>query len=435
MLKGMREWDTAKHSRREIEAALTERDTRALETVEAIVRGILDDVRGRGDAAVVENVRRFDWPDATAETLELPRAEIERAGRSADDMLPAARAAAANIAAFHRSEMGRLQSWMDTSTPGRVLGQILQPVKRVGIYVPGGKASYPSTLLMTAIPARVAGVAEIVMCTPARKDGALHPLVTALAADHVDRVFRIGGAAAIAAMAHGTETVPRVDVIVGPGNDFVNTAKRMVYGAVGLDMLAGPSEVAIVADAEADPGRVVADLLAQTEHDSDNRGVLFSTSTAILDACRRELTTQRERLLRREILEGSDRHLLFVKTATVEEAIDLANVYAPEHLELFVAEPLAALGRVRCAGAVLLGPNTSAPAGDYLAGPSHTLPTAGTARFSSPLSCNTFLTRTSVLYHDAATAAALAEPIAAFAEAEGFDGHAAAARRRAGEAS
>lgn len=427
----MQEFDTSKQERREIEAALTARPAEALAEVEGVVRDILADVRKRGDDAVVEYTRRFDWPEASASTLEVPQSELIRTHGTMDAAaLDAPRKAAENITVFHRAEMGQLQSWMKSTGPGRILGQVIQPVKRVGIYVPGGKAFYPSTVLMTAIPARVAGVEEIVLCTPAGKDGDLHPLIKALACEHVDRVFKIGGAQAIGAMAYGTSTVPRVDVIVGPGNDYVNIAKRMVYGEVGIDMLAGPSEVAIIADELANPAYVAADLLAQTEHGPENRGVLISSSAKLLDACKVEIGRQRGKLSRQEILRASDANLLFIKATSLGEAVELSNVLAPEHLELCVAEPLSILGSIRNAGAVLLGENTSAPAGDYIAGPSHTLPTAGTARFSSPLSCDTFLKRSSVLYHDAATAATLAADIAAFATAEGFDAHAAAALLR-----
>ena len=244
------------------------------------------------------------------------------------------------------------------------------------------------------------------------------------------RIFKIGGAQAIAAMAYGTRTVPKCDIIVGPGNAYVNTAKRLVYGEVGIDMLAGPSEVAIVADEGANPAFVAADLLAQTEHGHDNKGILFCHSSVILENCKSELTHQRQALSRKEILEATDANLIFVKTNSVEEALTLSNILAPEHLELMVREPLAVLPLVKNAGAVLLGDYTSAPIGDYWAGPSHTLPTAGAARFSSPLSVATFMKRTSVLYYSPQAASEAAEDVARFAEAEGFDGHAAAARLR-----
>ena len=243
-------------------------------------------------------------------------------------------------------------------------------------------------------------------------------------------MFKIGGAQAIAAMAYGTETVPKCDVIVGPGNKYVNIAKRLVYGEVGIDMLAGPSEVAIVADEHANPAFVAADLLAQTEHGHDNKGVLFCSSAPILEECRIELNKQRAQLSRQEILEASGKNLIFVKTNSVAESLDLSNTLAPEHLELMVQEPLAVLPLVKNAGAVLLGGHTSASIGDYWAGPSHTLPTAGAARFSSPLSVATFMKRTSVIYYSPEAAAEAAEDVARFAEAEGFDAHAQAARLR-----
>jgi histidinol dehydrogenase len=427
----MRHFDTTKQPRLEIDAALTARDDRTLATVEVTVRAIIADVRARGDDAVIDYVRRFEWPDATADSLEVPLAElVGAANRENLQGLAATEIAAKNIIAFHQAEMGHLRSWRQSTAPGQEFGQILQPVKRVGIYVPGGKAYYPSTLLMTAIPASVAGVSEIILCTPPRADGSIHPLILTLAGRHVDRVFRVGGAQAIAAMAYGTATVPPVDVIVGPGNDYVNTAKRMVYGTVGIDMLAGPSEVAVIADSAANPAYVAADLLAQTEHGPENRGVLFSPSANFLENCREELFTQRAKLSRQEILAQSDANLMFVKTRSLRESVELVNVLAPEHLELCVADPASLLGDIRNAGAILLGENTSAPAGDYVAGPSHTLPTAGAARFSSPLSCNTFIKRSSVLYHDVATASTLGPSIAAFADIEGFDAHASAARLR-----
>ena len=279
-----------------------------------------------------------------------------------------------------------------------------------------------------------ADVEEVVICTPAAQDGSIAPLIVGAAELSVPyrrgRLFKIGGAQAIAAMAYGTETVPKCDIIVGPGNAYVNTAKRLVYGEVGIDMLAGPSEIAIVADEGANPTFASADLLAQTEHGHDNKGVLFCHSSEILEKCKIELIRQRETLVRQEILEATFANMIFVKTNSLAESLALSNLLAPEHLELMVREPLAALPLVKNAGAVLLGDHTSAPLGDYWAGPSHTLPTAGAARFSSPLSVATFMKRTSVLYYSPQAAAEAAEDVARFAEAEGFDAHAAAARMR-----
>lgn len=428
----MRFFDTATHSPETIHAALTARDTAQDAQTETAVRQILDDVRARGDAAVLDYTRRFDWADAYA--LEVPYGDLI----GANDHLSMEQTqilldAGVNIKEFHEAERGHLQSWMmmDADGSGRVLGQVLHPVGRVGVYVPGGKAAYPSTVLMACIPARVAGVAEIILCTPPDRRGHLPPLVSAAAAYHANRVFKVGGAQAIAAMAYGTETVPKCDVIVGPGNAYVNVAKRLVYGHVGIDMLAGPSEIAVVADEGANPAFVAADLLAQTEHGPDNKGVLFCSSAALLDQCKAELERQRAQLSRQEILTHTAENLIFVKTASVAESLALSNVLAPEHLELMVREPLAALPLVKNAGAVLLGDHTSAPLGDYWAGPSHTLPTAGAARFSSPLSIATFTKRTSVIYYSQEAARAAAGEVARFAEAEGFDAHAHAARLRA----
>ena len=430
----MRSFDTARDSLETIHAALTARDTARDAQVEATVRTILDDVKSRGDAAVLDATRRFDWPEATTEALSLTNQQLtdqfEPTASEADcDLLDAA---AANIIAFHEAERGHLQSWMSTSTtgPARMTGQLLQPVKRVGVYVPGGKAAYPSTVLMAAIPASIAGVEEIILCTPPARDGSITPLVGLAAAAWATQLFKIGGAQAIAAMAYGTETVPKCDVIVGPGNAYVNTAKKLVYGAVGIDMLAGPSEVAIIADEFANPAFLAADMLSQTEHGHDNKGFLFCHSAAILEHCKTEITKQRNLLSRTEILAATSANIVFVKTSSLEESLDLSNILAPEHLELMVAEPLAALPLVKNAGAVLLGEHTSAPIGDYWAGPSHTLPTAGAARFSSPLSVATFMKRTSVIYYSKKAAAEAAEEVARFAEAEGFDAHAASARLR-----
>jgi histidinol dehydrogenase len=426
--------DTSTTPEAAIRRILTGRSAESMAGVENSVHAILKDVIQRGDEAVVEHTRTFDWPGAAADTLEVPRTELEEALRNIDpELLSIIELSAKNIEAFHKAEMGRLQSWMMTPGPGEMLGQIIQPMERAGIYVPGGKAFYPSTVLMAAIPARVAGVKEILLCTPARKDGSLHPLVMALAAKYADRVFKVGGAQAIGAMAYGAGTIPKVDVIAGPGNDYVNTAKRIVNGTVAIDMLAGPSEVGIVADSGANPRLVAADLLAQTEHGPENRGFLFSPSSEFLESCRKELTSLRSTMSRQDILMKTDENLAFIKTANLDEAVELSNALAPEHLELCVREPLALLGAIRNAGAILFGEYTSAPAGDYIAGPSHTLPTAGTARFSSPLSCNTFIKRSSVLYHDKTVAAKYAENIGRFADLEGFDAHAAAARLRPAE--
>ena len=447
----MRQFDTACDSSETIHAALTYRDSARDAQVEATVRAILDDVKARGDAAVLDYTRRFDWPEATVDTLLAtndPTADFEQAWEKLPgELRESVMGAEGNVYDFHQAEVGHLQSWMTFSEPRwaaqqgtHALGQVLQPVERVGVYVPGGKAVYPSTVLMALLPAYLAGVQKFVVCTPPDGEGKLAPMIEAVL-HHISgiylgetSVFKLGGAQAIAAMAYGTETVPKCDVIVGPGNAYVNTAKKLVYGTVGIDMLAGPSEVAIIADEGANPAFVAADLLAQTEHGHDNRGIVFSHSYDLLEKCKNELAEQRKALSRKEILAITANNLIFVKTNSLEESLELSNVFAPEHLELMVREPLAALPLVRNAGAVLLGDHTSAPIGDYWAGPSHTLPTAGAARYASPLSVATFMKRTSVLYYSQQAAQEAAEDVARFAEAEGFDGHAQAARLRGKEA-
>ena len=458
----MRQFDTARDTPETIHAALTARDHAKNAQIEAVVRGILDDVKARGDAAVLDYTRRFDWPDATADKTSIhvgarqamferalaPELDGELFGEEVSDigrLTTTMQQAIWNIRAFHEAELGHLQSWMSLagntgnayrdSVPGSIIrGQILRPVQRAGVYVPGGKAVYPSTILMAAIPALVAGVEEVIICTPPDKQGNIDPsLIVAaeLADDGKDcRIFKIGGAQAIAAMAYGTETVPKCDVIVGPGNQYVNSAKKLVYGECAIDMLAGPSEVAVIADEFTNPKFAAADLLAQTEHGHDNKGVFFCHSHEVLEHTKAELSRQRAELSRKEILDATALNLIFVKTNSLEESLALSNILAPEHLELMVREPLAALPLVKNAGAVLLGEHTSASVGDYWAGPSHTLPTAGAARFSSPLSVNTFMKRTSVVYYSQKAAEDAAEDVARFAEAEGFDAHASAARLR-----
>ena len=445
--RAMQFFDTATHSPDAIRRALTQRDTARDLEIETTVRAIVDDVRARGDAALLDYTRRFDWPDATLAELETPNPYLAFAkawNALPDELRDTMVRAEDNITCYHEAEQGRLQSWMDFAPVmwgGEVqgttsLGQKLQPVERAGFYIPGGKAIYPSTVLMTMLPAWIAGVRNFVVCTPPDRDGNLAPLMEAMLY-RISGVFfgdthvvKVGGAQAVAAMAYGTDTVPKVDVIVGPGNAYVNTAKRLVYGQVGLDGLAGPSEVALVVDDSANPAFAAADLLAQTEHGPDNRGVVFSPSQPMLDAVIREWEGQRATLSRQDVLNVTQHNTLFVHTRDMAEALELVNVYAPEHLHLMVNEPLSILPLVRNAGAVLLGNATSASFGDYWAGPSHTLPTAGAARFQSPLSVATFLKRTSVLYASPDAAASAAEDIARFADAEGFDGHARAARLR-----
>jgi histidinol dehydrogenase len=428
----MRFFDTSRDDLAAIRAAITEKPSDAEDTAtEESVARILARVRNDGDEAVIEFVRRFDAPALTVDRIEVGREELEEARRSIpSDLLDALEYAAANIQEFHRREAGRLQSWMDVSTDGRLLGQIARPVRRAGIYVPGGQAAYPSTVLMSAIPASVAGVEEVVVCTPPGRDGRIPPLVAAACRGWADRVFRVGGPAAIAAMAFGTKTIPKVDVLVGPGSRFVNAAKRQVYGAVAIDMLAGPSEVCIIADEGANTRFAAADLLAQIEHDADNRGVVLAVGAEMSAAIAREIDLLLEQCARKEILRATVGRAVIVTTRSIAEAAELADEMAPEHLHLQARDPMAVLSLVRNAGAILLGDYTAAAIGDYVAGPSHTLPTAGTASFSSPLSVANFMKRSSVLSFTADAARVAAAFAARIADGEGFDAHAHSARVR-----
>lgn len=396
--------------------------------VESIVRDILADVRARGDGALLALSRQFDAPDLMA--LEVDRDTWEAgAAEVAPTLRNALERAAENIRAFHRQQLKT--SWLDVQ-PGRIVGQTVRPLDRVGVYVPGGTAAYPSTALMAALPAAVAGVPEIVLCTPARRDGTVHPLVL-LAAKHagVRRLFTIGGAQAVAAMAYGTETVPVVDKIVGPGNVYVNVAKKMLWGVVDIDMLAGPSEVCVVADAGANPCFVALDLLTQAEHDPECAAFLITPSELLARSVDAEIESLLPQRLRRDMLrQALDARCAILVTESISQAYDLANVCAPEHLALMVRDPFAALGCIRNAGAVLLGDYTPQTLGDYLAGPSHTLPTSGTARFASPLHVDTFLKKSSFIHYTAEALEQVADALIALADAEGFETHAEAVRVR-----
>lgn len=430
----MRLYDTSRDDLKTIHAALGETSGSVDHSeIDLTVGEILKRVRAEGDAAVLEYTRRFDWQAVTLESLEVSREELEQARRSVSAAsLDALEQAALNIQEFHQREYGQMQSWMHFSQNGSgpMLGQIVRPVRSAGVYVPGGHAAYPSTVLMAAVPARVAGVDEVVICTPPDRHGHIPPLVAAAAYGWADRVFRIGGAQAIPAMAYGTKTIPQVDVVVGPGNRFVNAAKRLVYGTVGIDMLAGPSEVCVIADKGANPRFAAADMLAQTEHGPDNRGILLCDDQRVIENILSEIDNMRFDLMRKSIIDETYENGIVVKTRTIDEAVELSNFLAPEHLELQVRDPMALLPKIRNAGAILLGDYSGAALGDYVAGPSHTLPTAGGARFSSPLSASTFLKRSSVISYSREAAVASGEAAGVIADGEGFDGHALSARIR-----
>jgi histidinol dehydrogenase len=414
-------------------ARLTRYEAAQDEAVEAAVRAIIADVRSRGDAAVLEYTRRFDRVEADSlAALEVPRAALEaaRAGLPREQA-SALEAAAERVRRFHERQLA--QSWDFTDDDGTVLGQRVTPLERVGLYVPGGKAAYPSSVLMNAIPAKVAGVRELIMVSPA-PGGERNPLVLAAAAlVGVDRVMAIGGAQAVAALACGTASVPQVDKIVGPGNAYVAAAKRQVFGMVGIDMIAGPSEILVIGDGSVDPRWIAMDLFAQAEHDEAAQAILLSPEEAYLDAVEAAIGELLPQMPRRAVIEASlTARGALIRTADLGEACEVANRIAPEHLELAVADPQALLVLIRHAGAIFLGRWSSEAVGDYCAGPNHVLPTAGTARFSSPLGVYDFQKRSSVIAVSRAGAARLGAVAATLAAGEGLSAHARSAQMRAG---
>jgi histidinol dehydrogenase len=399
-----------------------------------VVQQILDAVQQRGDAAVIEYARRFDAPDLEADQMRVSDLEIAEARQAVTPAFLAALERAANqIAAFHRQQ--RRRSWIDIQRPGALLGQLVSPVDAAGVYVPGGQGgSTPlvSSVLMGAIPARIAGVARIAMTTPPRKDGTVSPhLLAAAAQAGVSEIYKLGSAWAIGALAFGTDRIPKVDVIVGPGNIYVTLAKKLVAGQVGIDTIAGPSEILIVADGGANPSHLAADLLSQAEHDAIASAVLITDSAKIADATAQALGAQLPTLSRREIAAASiaDYGAIFI-VPDIATAVDLANRVAPEHLELQVRNPMELLGEIRHAGAVFLGPTTPEAVGDYVAGPNHVLPTAGAARHSSALSVDNFVKMTSVIQYSRDAFDREAEDIIHLAEVEGLDAHAQSVRLR-----
>jgi len=392
------------------------------------VQRILNDVRKSGDEALLKFGRQFDAPKLKLDQLIVSKDEISEAVRSvAPGFKRALNRAARQIESFHGRQ--RSNSWIDTPRPGTLLGQMVHPVDAAGVYVPGGKGGQTplvSSVLMGAIPARIAGVPRIVMATPPTRDGSVSPYL--LAAAHkagVDTVYKIGSAWAIAALAYGTATVPKVDVIVGPGNIYVTLAKKLVAGYVQIDMIAGPSEVLVLADRTADPEYVAADMLAQAEHDPLASAMLVTDSRELAEAVDRALERQVNKLHRKDIAQRSLKAFgaLIVVPNTIS-AIELANRIAPEHLELIIAEPFARVGEIRHAGAIFVGPFTPEPVGDYVAGPNHVLPTAGTARFSSALSVDHFIKKTSLIHYDGRAFQKEAPDIIRLAEIEGLGAHA-----------
>lgn len=398
------------------------RDIRAEEDVSRIVDEIIARVRAGGDAALFDYAEKLDRAKLTA--LEVTADEIEAGWQAVgEEFRKTLTLAQQNIVAFHRRQLH--DDFVITDQPGIVLGQRYTPIERVGVYVPGGTASYPSTVLMDVVPAKLAGVGEIVMVTPPAPDGSVKPEILAAAkVAGVDRIFKIGGAGAVAALAYGTQSVPKVDKIVGPGNIFVATAKRKVFGLVDIDMIAGPSEILVVADGGCNPAWVAADLLSQAEHDKLASAVLVTDSEELANAVAEELERQLERLPRREIAAASiAENGKIILTDSLDEAVRIANLIAPEHLELSVADPFALLPSVKNAGSIFLGRHVPEALGDYLAGPNHTLPTSGTARFSSPLGVDDFVKRSSFLYYSPDALGQVADRVVDFAQREGLDAH------------
>jgi len=400
----------------------------------AAVSRILEDVHRGGDQALIRYVNRFDAPHLPIGKLKVSAGEMKKAKQSVDrSFVRSLKRAAAQIESFHRRQLPR--SWFATERTGTFLGQMVNAVDRAGIYVPGGtegKTPLVSSVLMGAIPAKIAGVKKIVMATPPIRNGQVSPhLLAAAEQAGVDEVYKIGSAWAIAALTYGTETVPQVDVVVGPGNIYVTLAKKLVAGTVGIDMIAGPSEILVIADDSANPDYVAADLLSQAEHDVLASAMLITDSKTLADAVRGSVKQQLDGLSRKEIASGSlDRYGAIFVVADMDTAFDLANRIAPEHLELQVRDPFAQVGQIRNAGAVFIGEYTPEPVGDYIAGPNHVLPTAGTARYASALSVGNFLKKTSVVYYSQDAFKKEAADIIRLADTEGLTAHAAAVKIR-----
>ena len=404
-------------------AKLGERSRNTNKDVTETVSEIINNVMMNGDKAVREYTIKFDGkaPDA----FEVPKEELTALTADCDpEFIATLKKAADNIRNFH--ERQKQQSWLTTKDNGVIMGQRIRGLKRVGLYVPGGTAAYPSSVLMNAIPAKTAGISELIMVTPPGKDGKPNPDIMAAAAiAGVDRVFLMGGAQAVAALAYGTESVPKVDKIVGPGNIFVATAKKLLYGTVDIDMIAGPSEILVLADESANPKFLAADLMSQAEHDKLASAILITTSDKLAEDTTKEIYRQVEELSRKDIIEYSlDNYGVIIVCDTMERAIELANELAPEHLEVCCENPMEYVGKLDNAGSVFLGNYSPEPLGDYFAGPNHVLPTSGTARFFSPLSVDTFVKKSSFIYYTDDALQNDSDDIIRFANTEGLTAHA-----------
>ncbi|HIT88393.1 MAG TPA: histidinol dehydrogenase [Candidatus Coprocola pullicola] len=399
--------------------------------IQQIVNDIVYDVKKNGDEALFRYTKEFDKIELTHQTVQVTEEEIKYAYTQVEqNLIKVIQKAAKRIKQFHEKQ--KLNSWLEPSENGEMMGQLIRPLEKVGIYVPGGKASYPSSVLMNAIPASVAGVSEIIMVTPAKKDGRVTPTTLVAAKEAgVTKIYKVGGAQAIAALAYGSTCIPKVDKICGPGNIYVALAKKSVYGQVNIDSVAGPSEILVIADDTANPVYVAADMLSQAEHDEMASAMLVTDSQILAEAVQKELQRQTALLPRKEIIEKSLKNYgLIVIAKDMQQACALGNIIAPEHMEICTKEPFSLLPKIKNAGAIFLGEYTPEPLGDYMAGPNHVLPTGGTARFFSPLSIDDFIKKSSILSFSKEALLELAEDIVTFAQAEGLTAHANAVKVR-----
>lgn len=412
-------------TRKDILSNLLKRSPNSYGEYEGRVSAIIDDIKSRRDEAVFEYTKKFDGYDLDADNIIVTEDEIKAAYDEIDDgLVEIIRKALVNIRNYHAKQ--KRNSWFDATPDGTILGQKITPLARVGVYVPGGKAAYPSSVLMNVVPAKVAGVDEIIMCTPPGKDGKIYcgTLVAAKEAG-VDVIYKVGGAQAIAAMAYGTESVPKVDKIVGPGNIYVALAKKAVYGQVGIDSIAGPSEIMVLADESANPRFVAADLLSQAEHDELASAILVTTSRELAEKVSEETEGFLKELSRKQIIEKSLENYGYILLAKdMDEAIAVVNEIASEHLELVTKDPFQTMTKIRNAGAIFLGEYSSEPLGDYFAGPNHVLPTNGTAKFFSPLEVDDFIKKSSIISYSREALGAIHTDIEKFAQAEGLTAHA-----------
>lgn len=418
-------------SRKNLQEQLLKRSPSSYGEFEERVAQIVDEVKQKKDQALFSFTEKFDHTVVTANNILVTKEEIEEAYTLVDpELVEIIQKAKANIVEYHEKQ--RQYSWFDSKPNGSMLGQKVTPLKRVGVYVPGGKAAYPSSVLMNVLPAKVAGVDELIMTTPPMKDGKIYP-VTLVAANEagIDRIYRVGGAQAIAALAFGTESVPKVDKIVGPGNIYVALAKKAVYGHVSIDSIAGPSEILVLADETANPRYVAADLLSQAEHDEMASAILVTTSRELAEQVSKEVETFTAELSRTEIMQESlDNYGYILLAKDMEEAVETANEIASEHLEIITANPFEVMTKIRNAGAIFIGEYSSEPLGDYFAGPNHVLPTNGTAKFFSPLSVDDFIKKSSIIYYSREALEPVHEDIIKFAAAERLTAHANSIRVR-----